>query len=48
MGKEDKMTSFKEVTTSQHEQGQNSRMRTFKATQLIWICLGLQEALLAL
>jgi uncharacterized protein YggT (Ycf19 family) len=48
MGKEDKMTSYKEVTTSQLEQGQNGRVTTFKATQLIWLFLGILEALLAL
>jgi uncharacterized protein YggT (Ycf19 family) len=48
MGKENKMTSYKEVTTSQHEQGQNGRVATFKATQLIWLFLGILEALLAL
>jgi uncharacterized protein YggT (Ycf19 family) len=48
MGNEDKMTSYKEVTTSQHEQGQNGRVATFKVTQLIWLFLGILEALLAL
>jgi len=48
MGKEVKMTSFKEVTTSQHEQGQNGRVATLKATQLIWLFLGFVEAALAL
>ncbi len=42
------MTSFKEVTTSQHEQGQDGRVTTFKVTQLIWLFLGILEALLAL
>lgn len=42
------MTSFKEVTTSQHEQGHDGRVATFKATQLIWLFLGLLEAALAL
>jgi hypothetical protein len=48
MGKEVKMTSFKEVTTSQHEQGQGGRVATFKATHLIWLFLGILEAILAL
>jgi uncharacterized protein YggT (Ycf19 family) len=48
MGKEDKMTSYKEVTTSQHEQGQDGRVATFKFTQLIWLFLGILEAALAL
>lgn len=42
------MTSFKEVTTSQHEQGQDGRVTTFKVTQLIWLFLGILEAALAL
>jgi uncharacterized protein YggT (Ycf19 family) len=42
------MTSYKEVTTSQHEPGQSGRVATFKATQLIWLFLGILEALLAL
>lgn len=48
MGKEDKLTSYKEVTTSQHEQGHDGRVATFKATQLIWLFLGILEGLLAL
>ncbi len=48
MGKEIKMTSFKEVTTSQQEQGRVRRVATFKVTQLIWLFLGILEALLAL
>ncbi len=42
------MTSFKEVTTSQQEQGQDGRVATFKVTQLIWLFLGILEAVLAL
>ena len=42
------MTSFKEVTTSQHEQGQEGRVTTFKFTQVIWLFLGILEAALAL
>lgn len=42
------MTSYKEVTTSQHEQGQDGRVATFKFTQLIWLFLGILEAALAL
>jgi hypothetical protein len=48
MGKENKMTDYKEVSTSQHEVGQEGRVATFKATQLIWLLLGILEALLAL
>ena len=42
------MTSYKEVITSQQEQGQNGRVTTFKVTQLIWLFLGILEAALAL
>lgn len=42
------MTDYKEVSTSQHEAGQEGRVATFKATQLIWLLLGILEALLAL
>ena len=37
-----------EVRTSQRELDQNQRLFTFKATQLIWLGLGLLEALIAL
>lgn len=42
------MTDYHEVTTSQHEPGQEGRLATFKVTQLIWLFLGILEALLAL
>lgn len=42
------MTEYKEVSTSQHESGQEGRVATFKATQLIWLLLGILEAILAL
>ncbi len=42
------MTDYKEVRTTQHEAGQEQRFATFKATQLIWLFLGLLEGLLAL
>lgn len=48
MGKENKMTDYKEVSTSQHEAGREGRLATFKVTQLIWLFLGILEALLAL
>ncbi len=48
MGKENKVTQIKEIRTSQHEDGQEQRMASFKVTQLIWWFLGLLEALLAL
>lgn len=42
------MTDFKEVRTTQHEEGRGMRVATFKATQLIWLFLGLLEVGLAL
>ena len=42
------MTDYKEVRTSQHEQGSEQRVATFRATQIIWLLLGLLEAVLAL
>lgn len=42
------MTDFKEVRTTQHEAGSEQRVATFKATQLIWLVLGLLEVGLAL
>ena len=42
------MTDYKEVTTTQHEQGSKQRATTFKATQLVWLLFGLLEALIAL
>jgi hypothetical protein len=42
------MTDYKEVRTSQHEQGSEQRVATFRATQIIWLLLGILEALLAL
>jgi len=42
------MTDYREVRTSQHEEGRKQRVFTFKATQLIWLLLGLLEAVLAL
>jgi len=47
-GKRGKMTDYREVSTTQHEPGQGGRVATFKATQLIWLLLGILEALLAL
>ena len=37
-----------EVRTSQNETGQEQRIFSFKATQLIWLFLGILEALIAL
>ena len=42
------MTDYKEVRTTQHEQGREQRVTNFKATQLIWLLLGLLEAAIAL
>jgi YggT family protein len=42
------MTDYKEVRTTQHEAGQEQRIATFKATQLIWLLLGLLEGAIAL
>lgn len=42
------MRDYKDVQTTQHEQGQEQRFATFKATQLIWLLLGILEALIAL
>ena len=42
------MTDYKDVRTSEHEEGQEQRFATFKATQLIWLVLGLFEAAIAL
>lgn len=37
-----------EVRTTRHEAGRGQRFATFKATQMIWLLLGLLEAVLAL
>jgi hypothetical protein len=37
-----------QVRTSQREPGQEHRLRTFKAMQLIWLGLGILEALIGL
>lgn len=42
------MTNYQQVTSSQQEPGREQRLFSFKATQLIWLALGLLEALLAL
>jgi len=42
------MTSYQEVQTTEHEQGRRQRVATFKATQMIWLLLGLLEAAIAL
>lgn len=42
------MTQFKEVSTTNHDPGQQSRNTTFKVTQIIWLLLGFLESVLAL
>lgn len=42
------MTDYKEVSTTQHEAGQEGRVASFRATQLIWLLFGILEAVLAL
>jgi YggT family protein len=42
------MTDYKEVRTTEHEQGREQRVATFKATQIIWLLLGLLEAAIGL
>lgn len=42
------MTDYKETRTTQHEQGSEGRVTTFKATQLIWLLFGILEGVLAL
>jgi hypothetical protein len=42
------MTDFNEVRTTHHEEGQEQRAFSFKATQIIWLLFGLLEGLIAL
>jgi hypothetical protein len=42
------MTDYQDVRTTEHEQGREQRVATFKATQLIWLVLGILEAMIAL
>jgi hypothetical protein len=42
------MTDYKEVRTTEHESGREQRIATFKATQMIWLLLGILEAVIAL
>jgi YGGT family len=42
------MTDYKEVRTTEHESGREQRFATFKATQIIWLLLGLLEGVIAL
>ena len=42
------MTNVQQVTTTQEDTGRGQRQFTFQATQLIWLGLGLLQALLGL
>ena len=42
------MTDIRETRTTEHETGSGQRAATFKATQLVWLLLGILEALIAL
>lgn len=42
------MTDYRDVRTTEHEEGREQRVATFKATQIIWLLLGLLEAVIAL
>jgi hypothetical protein len=42
------MTDYKDVRTTQSEEGRGQRYATFKATQLIWLLLTLLEIVLAM
>lgn len=42
------MTNYRETSTTRHEEGKEQRAATFKATQVIWLLLGLLEGLIAL
>jgi hypothetical protein len=42
------LTDYQEVRTTKHEPGQEQRATTFKITQVIWLLLGILEALIAL
>lgn len=42
------MTNYQESSTTHTEAGQGQRVATFKVTQLIWLFLGILEALLGL
>ena len=42
------MTDYRDVRTTEHEEGREQRFATFKATQMIWLLLSLLEAVIAL
>jgi hypothetical protein len=41
------MTAYKDVRTTEFEPGREQRVTTFKVTQIIWLLLGLLEAVIA-
>ena len=41
-------TDFQEVSTTQHEAGQEQRVTGFRVTQILWLLLGLLEAAIGL
>ena len=42
------MTDYREVKTTRQESGQMQRFATFKAIQMIWLLLGILEAIIGL
>ena len=42
------MTDYQDVQTTEHEQGQEQRVTTFRVTQILWLLVGLLEAAIAL
>jgi hypothetical protein len=42
------MTDYREVRTTEHEEGREQRVATFKVTQVIWLLLVLLEVAIAL
>lgn len=42
------MTDYREVRTTRQESGQKQRFATYKATQMIWLLLGILEAAIGL
>ena len=42
------MPDYREVRTTEHESGRGQRVAAFRATQVIWLLLGLLEAMIAL
>jgi hypothetical protein len=42
------MTDYREVRTTENDSGRQQRVFTFKATQLIWLLVGILEAVIGL